>query len=192
MKQKLEELTMSQFIDLLCGDTSVLKKPHEIVSPTKLATAVRNIIFEYKEISDKAGARSYLASIEDYVKAKITSVIMTMCKYLVDVGRHDTARNILAEMGVKAAAMTDKRLEAEIKSRLERAKHEIEKAENESTPDKVDKAALRCSFDEQTASMMAYFKFQIDPAVMKATVFAHLVARQNREMKAQAAALRKK
>ena len=117
---------------------------------------------------------------------------MTMCKYLVDVGRHDTARNILTDMGIKAASMTERRLAAEIKSRLERAKQTVSKAEEESNPDNVEKAALRRSFDEQTASMMAYFKFQIDPAVMKATVFAHLVARQNREMKAQAAALRKK
>lgn len=38
---------------------------------------------------------------------------------------------------------------------------------------------------------MAHFKFQIDPATIKATLYANLVARHNREIKALMAALRK-
>ena len=51
MIEKLEQLTIGQFIDLVCGDTSVLTGKREIVSEAKMAIALRNIVFEYKRIA---------------------------------------------------------------------------------------------------------------------------------------------
>ena len=192
MKTKLEQLTVSQFVDLLCGNMNVLREHREMVKQSKLMTAMRNIVYEYKEISDKAGARHYLASIDEYVKAKIMFTVMSMCQYLVDIEQYDSARQIMESADIATDGMSGRRLAVEIKSRLERAKKIVEEAEEERHQEGLDPDAIRRSFDEQTASMMAYFKFQIDPDVMKATVYAHLVARQNRELKAQQAALKKK
>ena len=56
----------------------------------------------------------------------------------------------------------------------------------------AEREKIRAQFDAQTAAIMAHFKFQIDPATIKATLYANLVARHNREIKAQMAALKKK
>lgn len=191
MIERLEQLTIGQFIDLVCGDTSVLTGKREIVSETKMAVALRNIVFEYKDIADQSGARGYLATIEELIRGKILSVMWTMCHNLVSLGEHGRAREVMNVYGINADSMSDQRVAAEIKSRLERAKNTVARIEADSQTDKKDVADIRRSFDEQTASMMAYFKFQIDTTTMKATVYAHLVARHNREIKAQIAAIRK-
>lgn len=191
MIERLEQLTIGQFIDLVCGDTSVLTGKHEIVSEAKMAVALRNIVFEYKDIADQSGARGYLATIEELIRGKILSVMWTMCHNLVSLGEHGRAREVMKVYGINADSMSDQRVAAEIKSRLERAKNTVARIEADSQTDKKDVVDIRRSFDEQTASMMAYFKFQIDTTTMKATVYALLVARHNREIKAQIAAIRK-
>lgn len=192
MIEKLEQLSIGQFIDLLCGDTSILTSKREIVSEAKVTNAIRNIVFEYKEIADIAGVRNYLSLMDEMIKAKISSTLFSMCNNLVSLGEHDRAREVMIVYGINAKTMNDQRVAAEIKSRLERAKSTIARIEEESNSDKKEESDIRRMFDEQTASMMAYFKFQIDTTTMKATVYAHLVARHNREIKAQLAAMNKK
>lgn len=192
MIEKLEQLSIGQFIDLLCGDTSILTSKREIVSEAKVTNAIRNIVFEYKEIADIAGVRNYLSLMDEMIKAKISSTLFSMCNNLVSLGEHDRAREVMIVYGINAKTMNDQRVAAEIKSRLERAKSTIAHIEEESNSDKKEESDIRRMFDEQTASMMAYFKFQIDTTTMKATVYAHLIARHNREIKAQLAAMNKK
>ncbi len=115
-----------------------------------------------------------------------------MCQNLINLNEHARAREVLIEYGINAQNMKDQRVAAEVKSRLERAKSTIEKIENENRKDKSETINIRREFDSQTAAMMAYFKFQIDTSSMRASVYAHLVARHNREIKAQLAALKKK
>ena len=185
MIERLEQLTVGQFVDLVCGDTSVLIGKREVVNEAVLVVAMRNIVFEYKEIVDKAGVSSYLSTIEELIKAKMSVVVFQMCRNLVSLNEHDRAREVLIEYGINANSMNDQRVTAEIKSRLERAKSTIEK-------DKPGSINFRRVFDTQTAMLMAHFKFQIDTSTMKATVYAHLVDQHNREVKAMRAALKKK
>lgn len=192
MIEKLEQLTVGQFIDLVCGDTSVLTTERDAATEAALVIAMRNIVFEYKEIVDSAGVKGYLSSVEELVKAKISVVIFQMCRNLVSLNEHDRAREVLTEYGVKADTMNDQRVAAEVKSRLERAKSTIAKIEAENKKDHSASINIRREFDAQTAAMMAHFKFQIDTSTMKATVYAHLIDRHNKEIKAQLAALKKK
>ena len=88
--------------------------------------------------------------------------------------------------------MSDQRINAEVTSRLERAKRIVAKVEIKEPTKESDVSIIRKSFDEQTAALMAHFKFQIDISTMKANLYAHLVSRFNREIKAQQAAMKKK
>ena len=98
----------------------------------------------------------------------------------------------MGQLGIGVAKMSNERLTAEIKSQLARARQaEARAKENSHDPDS-DAAEIRRSFDEQTAALIAFFKFQIDTDTMKATIYALLVARYNREIKAQLAAMNKK
>lgn len=191
MIKTLDRLTIGQFIDLVCGDTGVLASKHEIVSETELTAAMREIVFQYKSIADPAGAKSYLGSSGDMAKARLELAVFTACQNLVNLNEYDRAREIMEAAGINVASMSEQRLSAEVKSRLARAEYSIRRmTEERQTTDKTE-PDIRRMFDEQTAALMAFFRFQIDTSRMKATEYAHLVARQGREIKAQKAALHK-
>lgn len=192
MKTKLEELTAAQFIDLASGDTSVLHKKAELADAAALSKATSRIFFEYRQIIDEAGTRAYLERMGDSAKANAKLTLLRMCRNLMELGQYNRMREILEECGVDCGGMPGRRLAAEVLSRLARAMREAERVKEEAATDSHGITDIRKSFDEQTAAMMAHFKFQIDTSTMKATLYAHLVSRFNREIKAQLEALKKK
>lgn len=188
MKTRLDQLTIAEFVELMCEDTSVLLEPNENAEPKELTKVIRDILFEYKQISDPAGVGAYISQSEKYVKAKMSIMLFTMCANLIAMKRHSMVNEILGEYLPAFRKMSAKRLENEVKSRLAKAKKEVEEKEQEVKQGEID---IRRQFDEQTAALMAYFKFQIDTSTMKATIYAHLVYRYGAEMKAKIAALKK-
>lgn len=192
MIKTLDQLTIAQFIDLMCGDTSVISGESSDVSPEQISLTMRNIIFEYKEITDNAGLTSYLSDLEDLVKAKISLIIFSICKNLVSINQFDRVKEILISYGIRSSSMSKERLIAEVKSKYEKSKSIIAKIEQERQTDNAVKTNIRRDFDSQTAALMAHFKFQIEPCTMKATIYANLVARYNREIKAQIEAMKRK
>lgn len=191
MIERLDQLTVAEFIDLLCGDTSVITGKH-FVKPDKVADAVRNIIFEYKTISDKAGAGTYLSNIEDVTKAKMELSLYSICSALITLKEYDRVREILDIAGINSHAMSDKRLDIEVKTKTARAKLTLEKLNADQAKNTSEDFDIRREFDSQTAALMSHFKFQIDIQSMKASLYAHLIARYKMEIKAQMAALKKK
>lgn len=191
MIEHLRELTMAQYIDLACGDTSVLFTKREVVSPAKVSKVVRDIVFEYRTITNEAGAKSYISFTKDLIKAKSTTVLFTMCYNLVKIGEHERAREVMNVYGINASSMSDQRVTAEVTSRLERAKSTVAKLEKDKKTENIELSEMRSSFDTQTAALMAYFKFQIDISTMRASLYARLVARFNREAKAHLSVMNK-
>lgn len=190
MKTRLDQLTMAEFIELLCGNTSVVMGKHEFPDPKKLERNVRDLILRYQEISDPAGFRIYLSDEEAEVKARMEVVIYTICHGLLAQQKYDEIREIMEECGINAGRMNEQRLSAEVESRLERAKSALAKIEAEKEDKKEAEVDIRAEFDKRTALMMSHFKFQIDTSTMKASVYASLVARLHAEIKAQADALK--
>lgn len=184
MIEKLEQLTMGQFIDLVCGNTGILAEHGETLSAAQAAIAMRNIVVEYREIADPAGIKSYISTIDEYIKARISAVVFTMCENMIKLNAYDNVREVLREYGVRVDRMDDPRIAAEVTSRLNRAKTTVAEIEADNVKDNTEKTNIRSQFDAQTAHMMAHFKFQIDTETMKATVYAHLAARCDREIKA--------
>lgn len=193
MKKTLAELTASQFIDLMCGDTSVLISKREMANPATLAMVMRDIVIEYKTIVDPGAMKGYFSRIEELLKAKISVVILSICKNLITLKQYDRAKEVLSEYGLSVSRMSEKRLNIEVNSRLARAQQEVQQIEDETKEEKEpDSTDIRNAFDKQTAAMMAHFKFQIDTSTMQATLYAHLVERFSAEIKAQKDASRKK
>lgn len=192
MIEKLEKLTLSQFIDMVCGNTDALLSRHEVANPDKLAIAVRNIVMEYRGIADPGGVQTYLNRIESWVKAKIGVIVFTMCFNLTSLKQYDKAREVLSAYGLSVAGWTDSRVEGTVKARQSQAQRELDKLEEENAANEIERETIRSRFDMQTAALMAHFRFQIDPDSIKASLYANLVARYNREIKAQVAAMRKK
>lgn len=192
MIEKLEQLTVDQFINLICGDSAVLVDNVDKISQEKVTAAIRNIVFEYRDIADPAGAKLYLSNMEELAKARISSAVFAICENLIGLNEHERVREVLIEYGINAKSMNNQRVTAEVKSRLERMKRTIKNIENEYRKENHETTDIRREFDAQTAAMMAHFKFHIDTSCMRACVYAHLVARYNREIKAQLVAIKGK
>lgn len=192
MKEKLEQLTLSQFVDLVCGDTGVLLGNLEIGNPNKLAVATRSIVLEYRAIADPGGTSAYFKHVEDRIKAKMNVIIFTMCNNLRSLKQYGRVREVLMEYGLSASGWSDSRIDGTIQAKLEQSQRELYEQEAENEKVNAEHEKIRGHFDAQTAEMMAHFKFQIDPDTIKATLYANLVAKHNREVKAQMAAMRKK
>jgi len=80
MKTKLEQLTMAEFIELMCGNTDVLLGKHEMGNEHNLTIATRDILYEYKAISDPAGVEAFISQTEKYIKARMSVILYTMCE----------------------------------------------------------------------------------------------------------------
>lgn len=191
MIEKLGQLTLSKFVDLVCGDTGVLLGPHEAGNATKLAVATRGIVLEYRAIADPGGTNSYFKHVEDWIKAKMNVIIFTMCNNLTTLKQYGRAREVLESYGLSVSGWTDSRVDGVVQSRLARSQRELDDLEAENDKVIAERKNVRAQFDAQIAALMAHFKFQIDPATIKATLYANLVALHNREIKAQMAAFRK-
>ncbi|WP_304647442.1 hypothetical protein [uncultured Duncaniella sp.] len=191
MIKSLDQLTAKMLIDLICGDTSVLGTEDEDIPDSSKLITMRNIIFEYKEIADPHGAKEYLSHMEDLIKARLSVLMYTICSNLISLKKYDMARDILAVNDVSVASVSDERLIAKVESGLKRAQRDVSQLSEDKVESKDRKSDVRKAFDAQTASLMAYFKFQIDTATIKASVYANLVARHDREIKARASVLKK-
>jgi hypothetical protein len=191
MKTKLEELTVAELVTLMCGDSSVLLSKHEFAQETKIVEATKAILLEFKQLSDPAGFAAYISQNNKYVKAKMTHVLFTVCHNLIVMKKYDEVRQILSSYLPQVRKMNDKRLATEVESRLGKANAELAKRKKEVEDVDVTPETIRNNFDEQTAALMAYYKFQIDTSTLKATIYAHLMARYHKEMKAKISAMKK-
>ena len=165
---------------------------HEVCSPEKIAITVRNIIIEYRDIADPGDVAGFIRNIEEWIKARMGVILWTMVNNLVMFKDYDKARAVLDMYGLPSSSWNDKRIEGEVKSRLTKSQRLLDEveAEREKQSEEIDK--IRSQFDGQTAALMAHFKFQIDTSTMRATIYAHLVARHNAEIKEMKKAMNKK
>lgn len=191
MIKSLAQLTVSRFIDMICGNHSVLLETGETASAKELAMAASSIVSQYKEISDSAGMKRFISRHETRIKAEVSRMIYSMCINMNGFDGHERVRQVLEACGINAHSMSRQRVEAEVKSRYERARRELLESSRESHEKAADEEAIRRDFDAQTASLMAHFRFCIDHDTMKANLYAHLVERQSREVKAQLEAMKK-
>ena len=182
---------MSQYIDLVCGDLKVLSP--SMTSRKDAMKARRDIILEYQEICDPASAKGFVTEGRRMEQSKARHTVYTICLILLEGGHIDEVREIMTEMDPRCAKMTDSRLRAEVQSKSAKERLTLDKLKTESATDgDMDEGRIRLSYDRQTAALMSHFQFQIDPSVMKATVYASLVDRCTKELKARKEAYAKK
>lgn len=189
MKTRLDQLTAAEFIDLMCGDRSVLLADGEKADFNEVTIALRNILMEYRAIADPSGNGAYLRHADAVLGARFTVAVLAMCKLLARMDMHAKARDILVAAGLTAEAWDDKRLLSEIHIRLQKGKRAINELDGEHG--ESDRESCRSAFGSLIAAMTAHFRFLIDTAAMNADIFAHLVARYNSEIKALRRAARK-
>lgn len=193
MIKSLSKLTMRQYIELVCGDTSVLTGRGEVVTPAKLQKVRKRIIFEYARLSDDAGSKIFLADNASRIRAKAELTMFQCLNNALVLGAFDEVRGVLKEYGI-VRTMDDKQVASEVTRLLKRAQTNVKRYDQEQKTPQKDPSPdeIRIQFDKQGATLMTYFKFQIDFDKMPASQFACMVDQAHRQIKAQMAAMSKK
>lgn len=192
MIRELSDLTMRQYVDMLCGDASVLLERREVASPKEIESVRRKLVFDYARLSDSAGMRAMLSEMERKKKAHAELLLFQVLSNLIALRGFAEARGVLRTYGI-AREMDDAQTAAEVERLLRRAETEKKRAEQErgEKPKEHSPAEIRAQFDRQAASLMSYFKFQIDFNAIPASQFACLVDQAQREIKAKMAACKR-
>lgn len=184
---------MKEYIELLSGNDSSLIENDERVSPQQLAIIKRNIILEYKTISDPTAMASYMSEENSKKNNRLEILLFQLCSNLISVKAFDDVRTILKDYGLRADSMSDKKVKEEVEARLKRAlsiKKRDSIDEEDKTDEKMTPNELRNVYDRQTAHLMTYFKFQINIAEISATVYANMINQYNQEIKAKMSMLK--
>ena len=188
MITELSELTMAQYIKLANGDASVLLRKNEVVSPAKLTKGARKINFEFRRISDAAGASAYISKYSEIVKLKCEEELLLICDILCSLNGVTQATELMKECGVNVEGKLPDQISREIKSELSLCRRKINHIDHEMAGN-VSARDCKIDFDAITANLMTHFKFQIDVSTISASIYAHLIAQMGNEIKATAKAI---
>lgn len=187
MKTRLNQLTMAEFIDLHCGDCSVLLENGEHIPEEELKKKTTDLIFEYRNIVDPVGVKSTLLEYEEALRSNTKIVFFQVCKKLVSINAIDEVKEILMMYGINLTSATNEKVAQLVEQELKAALHNKERndairentEEDESlnTPDKI-----RASYDAEIASLMGFYKMSIDIHNISAAVYANLLVQAVKSM----------
>lgn len=195
MITSLTQLTMRQYIDLVCNDTSVLNPDNEPVTDSQLDELRSELIAEFNKLSNEAATKANLVDKLALVKAKRELMLFRCLNKAILEGGVDDVRSVLKDYGI-SREMTNKQLSDEVVRRLKRAKTEIKRYESKKTQATQDreltKNEIRLQFDRLAASLMTHFKVQIDFNTITASSFAYMIDQADKQIKAQLSIMNKK
>lgn len=187
MKKRLNQFTMSQFIDIACGDYSSIGAKQE-----EARAIAENIIAQYNDMSDPVSAKARLYEQEKLSRNRCKTVLYATLLNLVNIYKaYDEVREILKTIGsTDVAELEDDKLSARLEQMLKQENFQRDRLEFERSKTEPEKEPtedeIRSSFDRQTARLMAHFKFAITLERISASVYAHLVNMAIRQQRAQA------
>lgn len=195
MKKRLDQFTMSQFLDIACGNYS------SIGADTETAKQIAASLMEqYNNVADPTTARVRLLDDERFARSgariKLYRIMLNIinlyetCREEGVQEAYDDVRGILILAGQDRVAECDN---AGMKSKIEQmlrseeSKHErMESERKANTPADMSEDEFRASFDMQTARLMAHFKFSINHDRVTASVYANLVNMACKQQRQQA------
>lgn len=190
IKDRLNQLMLSEFIDLLCGDVSVLNI-HSL-DKNKVENIRNTIIFEYQKIADENGTKSFLFNHEECFKMRSTIIIFQMCHNLINMNGIKEAKTILSKYGLNMNNKLDQTIKRDVEAYIRRYQTELKRLEDSNKPEaEQSPQSIRDDFDREIAIMSMYVKFPIVAQNINASVYAYMLNQVKAEIKAKMAALKK-
>lgn len=183
MKTRLNQLSLSEFIELSCGDKSVLLDKNETMDDAILNAVTAELMYEYKTIVNPARMKSMLIEKEDISKLNARILMLKICMNLCMIGGIDDVRKVMEEYE-PGYSKKEKEVEKDIAAKLREAeflkKRISETREKHIAPSKED---IRKAFDKEIAVIMTYFKMPVDIHNTNAAVYANIVNQASEDMK---------
>lgn len=177
----LSKMKLSDFIELLCGNSNVLKDS-ESDRDEDIMKMANELIYTYQGIVNPSGLETILLEKEERLKINYKLSICKVLKILTGISAWEEVGCILTSLGYKEKSKQDivKRIDR-MKAEAEYLKHRLDdntKDTKKRTPDEV-----RASFDKEIAFLMTYFKMNIDVNIVTAGVYANMLRQADVEIK---------
>ena len=189
MKERLDQLTLAELIELSCGDYSVLFRDGEAPATNAVAARASSIMKAYKSIASPTQAKVDLLNDEKLSKLQMKEKCARICMILCESGHVEKAREVLRLLYINDEHMkTDEAVIAQCRAILGEVEYETKrlnerksKEEKSSTPQHV-----RSNWYAEIASVMSVFRMNIDPEHTNAAIYANLVHQAVERNKAMA------
>ncbi|MBR2300792.1 MAG: hypothetical protein IKA41_02440 [Bacteroidaceae bacterium] len=187
MKTRLNQLTMAEFIDLHCGDYSVLLENGEHIPEEDLKKKTTDLIFEYRNIVDPTGVKSTLLEYEEALRDNTKIVFFQVCKKLVSINAIDEVKDVLMMYGINLTSATKEKVAQVVEQELKTALHNKERNDANRENAEEDESLntpenIRASYDAEIASLMGFYKMSIDIHHISAAVYANLLTQAVKSM----------
>ena len=181
MISRLDELTMAQFVDLACGDYSLVDGD---------AARAGELIGEFQRVSNPSGYRALLNDRTDRARQRARVLLYSVLVVLLSLDGEDEVRRVLAELGRnRLSTMESERLRMQVEQLARSEKAALERAEKEKKEEEVrDAGKIRGDFYAEAAVLMRHFRMPIDFHAVNAEVYANLRRQAAEEMRTMAAA----
>ncbi len=179
MIERLNQITLNDFIELSCGNYACLLSGRGSVSESMLKEMASKLIIEYRSIVNPSGMQAMIMDKEDMVKERAKLLSLRICQ---------TFLFLLAFMMMfvrcwatkcRYPDMSDEQVISKLDYLLHSAifeqKRNEERRSEEHKGSKATPEQIRSSFDAEIAFLMTFFKMSIDSRVINAAVYANIV-----------------
>lgn len=179
MIERLNKISLSDFIDISCGEYLCLLSENESKSEEELKERAQKLIIDYRNITNSSGVKALILDKEDIMKERTRLLLLRICQTLIAVCCFDEVREVLMQMEVNAHNMDNEQLKSKLDYMLHIAIFEQKRNEERRVEEHSEKKAtaeqIRSSFDSEIAFLMTYFKMNIDVHAVSAAVYANIV-----------------
>lgn len=179
MIERLNQISLSDFIDISCGEYLCLLSENESKSEEELKERASKLIIDYRNINNPSGVKALILDKEDIMKERTHLLLLRICQTLIAVCSFDEVREVLMQMEVNAHNMDNEQLKSKLDYMLHIAIFEQKRNEERRVEEHSEKKAtpeqIRSSFDSEIAFLMTYFKMNIDVHAVSAAVYANIV-----------------
>lgn len=162
MIERLNQITLNDFIELSCGNYACLLSDRGSVSESTLKEMASKLIIEYRSIVNPSGMQAMIMDKEDMVKERAKLLSLRICQTLVSLGFYDDVRQVLDQLNVDTRNMSDEQVISKIDYLLHSAifeqKRNEERRSEEHKGSKATPEQIRSSFDAEIAFLMTFFK----------------------------------
>lgn len=187
MIERLNQISLNDFIELSCGNYDCLNSDGESNSKEALKGIASKLIVDYRKIVNPSGMMALLLDKEELVKMHAKVLSLRICQSLISINSIDDVREILLLFEVDTQKMSDEEIISKIDYMLHSAIFELkrnkERHQEEGEGGKATEEQIRASFDTEIAFLMTYFKMNIDPRLINASVYANIVHQADVEIR---------
>lgn len=180
MIERLNQISLNDFIEISCGNYHCLISPEESLSDEQLKERASKFIIDYRSIVNPAGMKALIMDKEDLVKEQSKLLLLKVCKNLIAVDSYDQVRGIFQFMKVDICNLDDNQVKEKLEYMLrtatfEHKRNEERRLEENRESKKSTPEEIRASFDSEIAFLMTFFKMSIDLNNTNAAVYANIV-----------------